>query len=233
MPLHPWGGPLTGSTERSISGHDLIYWALRYLRFLRPGHGANSETIDDGLAALNDLIDSWNAERLSVPGYKRELWDLAAGQTEYLLGDHDGSRPAEIPHAALIRSGSTDESPVNLLTAEQWADGMNGVYVDWDYPVATAHVRPAPNAGDQLVLYVWQRLAFFESTETSFSFAPGYTLALKYGLAAQLAPALPGKIPHDLMSEVYRQAQSSKARIQRRNVRPILVRADIPQVRVA
>jgi hypothetical protein len=172
------------------------------------------EALEDCRTALNELIDGWNIERLAVHTIARRVYDLAAGQTVYVLGDLEGNRPARIEAAGYIRSG-VPEQPVELLTRERWASGKHGVYHDNDFPVASLHVQPAPAAGDQLVLYPWQALQAFENLETSYAFPQGYALALRFNLAAQLGPsfAYGAKISQVHIGSIEAKAAEYKGRI--------------------
>lgn len=212
------GGGLDASGAGSVTASQLIYRALRDLGVLRAGQAASPDAMDDGLASLNELLDSWNTERLTVHTITREVFDLTAGTETYLLGD-DASRPTRIERAGYIAAGSTVETPVDVLTVEQWAQGRAGIYNDAAFPVANLYVRPTPTAVDQVVFYAWQQLAAFD-LDTPVSLAPGYSLALRFNLAATLAPsfAISAKIPAVHIASIEDKARKYKAAIKSANI---------------
>jgi hypothetical protein len=214
-----------------MTGSTLIYDALRDLGVLRAGQTAADETIADALRTLNQIVGSWNTERLVVSAIAREVYDLTAGESTYYLGDDggDSTRPTRIERAGYILAGDTadDEYPVDVLTLAQWAEGHNGVYNDTAAPVATFYVRPTPETADQIVLYVWATLAAFD-LDTEVTLAPGYEIALRFALAQTLAPSMVAhtKLTAPLLADIRDQARKTKGAIKSANVTPIYLRAD-------
>jgi hypothetical protein len=204
-----------------MTGSTLIYQSLRDLGVLRAGQTAAPETIADGLATLNQIVASWNTERLTVNSIAREVYDLTAGESTYYLGDDggDSTRPTRIERAGYIAANSTIEDPVDVLTLAQGAAGREGVYNDAAAPVATFYVRPTPEGADQVVLYTWRVLAAFD-LETAVSLAPGYEIALRFNLAQTLAPSmiLHTKATQPLLARIDAEAQRTKAAIKSANI---------------
>jgi hypothetical protein len=223
-----WGGGSAATEGATVTASQLIYRAMRDLGVLRAGQGGSPDAIADGLATLNDLLDSWNTERLVVHHIARDVYDLTAGESTYYLGDGGGAlRPVRIEHAGYTLAGSTVETPIDVLTVQQWAEGRAGVYNDAAAPVATLYVRPTPTGADQLALYTWSALAAFD-LDTPVSLAPGYSIALRFALAATLAPsfAISAKIPYPLIESIEQKARTFKAAIKSANITPIYSRPD-------
>ena len=231
MPNYPWGGPGSASvTEQSTTAAQLTYDALRDLGVLRVGQGAAPEWDDDGLRALNQILDSWNTERLNIHAMSRSVYSLAATEAQESFFGDDGNRPTKIERVTYLRSGSTTETPINLLGVQQWVDGWDGVYVDGEWPLPTLRLRPTPSSGDQLVVYAWRSLVLFADADTAYGFPPGYAQALRYALGVALAPSAMAhtKIPRPLLESIERQAIEAKARIKRLNLaaHPITLKVD-------
>src|SRR5262245_8919841 len=90
---------------RPLTARRLIYDAYRALGVLRPGQGTSPEGQDDAFGILNDMIDSWNTERLMIPAMRRDLYPLTAGVSCYTLGPGGtlgGDRPQRIDSASLV-----------------------------------------------------------------------------------------------------------------------------------
>ena len=169
----------------------------------------------DALLVLNSMLEAWTIERLAVYTIRRDVWDLTAGETAYLIGDLVGStRPRRIEQAGLLASGSTTETDLEMLTLASWRAGKAGLYDDRAYPYATIHIRPDPVGGDQLVLYTWETLTQFATIDDDVEFPPGYQDAIRYNLARKLAPewGLP------LRADVLEMAIESKAAIKSVNI---------------
>lgn len=214
-----------------MTGTSLIYQAMRDLGVLRAGQTAAAETIADGLATLNQIVASWNTERLAVGSVARDVYDLTSGESTYYLGDvgGDSTRPTRIERAGYILAGGIDddETPVDVLTTAQWAEGRNGVHNDAAAPVATFYLRPAPAGEDQIVLYTWTQLAAF-NLATAVTLAPGYEIALRFALAQALAPMMlsHSKLSAPLLSRIDEQARKTKATIKSANITPRYLRCD-------
>lgn len=223
-----WNG--TGPTG-SLSATAIIYDAYRRLGVLRAGQSTSPEAMDDALSSLNDLVDSWNTERLTIYAITRNLYDLTAGEQTYTLGDLEvdgGKRPQRLEAVRIVYSGSTVETPLEILTLEQWGGGRRGVYFDTAFPVGQLHLSPAPASGDRLALYYWSLFGAFQDLETTYDFPPGYALALKTNLALLLAPMarIHTKVDQPLYELIERQAAESLAKIKALNIQPILIGVD-------
>lgn len=222
-----WNGNGGASADAAVTARTLIYQALRALGvLLRPGHAANNETYADGLVDLNQLVDSWNSERLNIFAQQRDVYDLTGGQSEYVIGD-DGVRPVKIEAAALISSGSTVERPVPVFNTGEYHPDPS-ITIDGQYPVSSLRISPAPSGGEQLAIYSWQPLQSFADLDTPYAFPAGYVLAIRLNLALLMAPAAESiqKIQTSRLSMVQQQAMEAKARIQRLNVPVTSMRCD-------
>jgi hypothetical protein len=201
----------------SITPRTLIYDAYRSLGVLRPGHHASDDAVDDGFRALQDLVDAWQIEHLMVYAVARTAYPLMAGLGTYTLGPGGTlgqTRPINTESAGLIGAAGV-ESPINLLTLDQWRNQQSGVFIDSAFPAANVSVSPVPAGGEQLVLYTWAPLTRFALLDTAYACPEGYSRALRWNLALELAPyaSISKKIPDVLYAHVERNAIDSKAAI--------------------
>jgi hypothetical protein len=216
-----WGGGVPAGTVVT-SGRALVYGALRLLGVLRPGQTASDASHDDGLAWLNELVDSWATERLTVKVVARSLIAMT-GAASYAAGPH------RIEHAGYVDTAGT-ERPLGILTLEQWGriglKSQSGtpasIYPEATFPEATIYPWPVPADGS-LAIYQWQPLEALADLDTEYAFPPGYALALRFCLAAQIAPAfiVICKIPQPLLDSIEAKAADYKGKIKSLNV-PIL-----------
>jgi hypothetical protein len=219
------------------TARELIEGSLRLLNVLATGETSSNEEAVDSLAALNDMMDSWAAEGAFVHATVREEFSLVAGTASYTLGSgatFSTTRPIEIVAATIETQGSSpQEYLLELLTAQQWADVTDKaatsdvpskLYVEGTFPNDTLNFWPVPSATNKLALYSRKPLTRFASLSTSVSLPPGYSRALRYNLAVELAPEF-GRSP---AAEVVAIAAESKANIFRKNLEPVYMDPELP-----
>lgn len=196
----PWNGTPGAVPPGLISATNLIYGALRIIGVLRPGGTTSPENMEDALVSLNDMVDSWNTERLTVIAIRADIYPLVANQANYQIGpdaaDFDTQRPIKIERATLQNPSSPgNDLPLALLTLDQYVSlGIKGttstiptgVYYDHASPIGNLSFYPVPNDAPTFTLYTWQAVSGFGDLTTGYSFPPGYALALRFNLAVQL-----------------------------------------------
>lgn len=241
-----WGGigPASPAGVLSVSARKLTYQALRDLGVLRAGNATSPELYDDGLTLLNELLDSWSTERLTVFSSARSVFDLAADQGTYTLGpggDWDiATRPVRIERAGLVHDAS--ECPLEILTDAKWAavtvKNLTGtvpaaIWSDGAFPLANVSVWPVPTQANQVALYAWQTHTLFSDLDTEYSLPPGYALALRQNLAVQLVPSavIAMKTAGVLMDDIRQNARMSKAAIKRANMPRLEMQCDAALLR--
>lgn len=205
----------------------IIESSLRLIGALGTGETPQASDVNDGLETLNDMMDSWSSERLIIPSITRETFSLVASQSAYTMGsggDFDTSRPIYI-ETILVQESANFEIPVKMLNSKQWSQILDKTvtstlptrfYVEPNNPLITINLFPVPSAVKTLVINSQKPLTNFSNLSTSETLPPGYTRALKYNLALELAPEY-GVQP---LPDVYRIARESKANIERNNITP-------------
>lgn len=188
-----------------MKAQDIIDSALRLINVLASGESPSTDESNDALDTLNDLLDSWNAQRLAIFTVARQVFNLTSGQQSYTFGtggNFNASRPARIERVSIITQVNPPqplEMPIRYLTTGEWqqvpvknieSTFPIQVYDDGGFPLRTLNFWPIPNiAGIQTVIYGWQALSQFADLDTTdYEFPPGYAKALRYNLAVDLAP---------------------------------------------
>lgn len=221
----------------STSATGLIYGALRLCvnGLARAGRTASAEQLADGFARLNDMINLWALEPLTIYRERRTTQTLAVGAASYTIGeggDIDIVRPDWIIAAGLVLDTSavpTTEVPIDVFTDQDWMLTqqkaltnalVSGVYFDhgWSSGLGLIFPWPVPLVGNtQLVLYTREALAGFDDLTTCYTFPPGYAELLRYHLAIRLGPEFGGLIDD---ARVHKLAQQAMTRVKRGNNRP-------------
>lgn len=192
-----------------VYGADIILAALRSIQAIDPGEPITAVEMKDALFTLNQMIDSWQAQRLFVWAITRYVYNPTVLKQVYTVGpngDVNIPRPAKISAAGVINlPGSTqpNELPIEMIDELQWRDipvkntvGALPMRV-WDdnaFPLRNLSYWPVPNVGIALTLYLWQQLTqFADSNITLYQFPPAYLKAIRYSLAIELAAEFPGE----------------------------------------
>ena len=111
--------------------------ALRLLGVLAEGETPAASVSQDALMALNQMIDSWNTERLSVFSTQDQIFTWPAGFINRTLGptgDFQGNRPILLDDATYYRDPGTNVSfDIKMINQQQY-DGIAVKTVTSTYP---------------------------------------------------------------------------------------------------
>jgi hypothetical protein len=206
MPAIP--SPTNPPPGLTVTSLDLISSALRLIGVLASGEPASASDASDSLMILNQMVDSWQAERLMIYTIAITTFSLVVGQQTYTLGaggDFNTARPARIENYTIINLSNPAmplELPLISLTDSEWAaipvknipsSLPRNVYNDGSFPLSNLSYYPIPNINVNANIYAWQPLSqFVDLSSTQYSFPPAYLRAIRYNLAVDLAAEFPG-----------------------------------------
>lgn len=221
-----------------MTGQDLIASALRLIGALASGETATAAEAADALTVLNQMLDGWSADRLTVFALSRQLFTLTAGKQAYTMGiggDFNVPRPSKIQYASIISNQNPAqplELEMDMLTPAEWEDVRvknitsslpRRLYDDGGFPFRTLNFWPIPdNSSVQTAVYTWNSLQQFADLVTDYTFPPGYLEAIKYNLAVRLAAEWPGNLNQMTVA----LAQTSLAKIKSFNAPQIKLVCD-------
>jgi hypothetical protein len=205
---------------------DQINGALRLIGQLAEGEEPSAATATDALAALNQMIDSWNTERLSVFSTQDQIFSWLPGFATRTLGptgDFVGNRPILIDDSTYFRDPSSNISfGIKLINQQQY----NGIavktvtstypqvmFVNMTYPDITMTVYPVPTKVLEWHIISVEELTTAALLSTPLAFPPGYLRAFRYNLACEIAPEF-GVEPSPQVSRI---AMYSKRNLKRIN----------------
>lgn len=205
---------------------DQINGALRLLGVLAEGETTSASVSQDALTALNQMIDSWNTERLSVFNTQDQVFTWPAGQIIRTLGpsgDFVGNRPVLLDDATYYRDASTNVSFGIKFINQQQYDGIavktvtstypQVMFTNMEYPNIKMAVYPKPTRDLEWHFISVEELTKPANLSTVLAFPPGYLRAFKYNLAMEIAPEF-GVEPSQ---QVTRIAMTSKRNLKRIN----------------
>lgn len=210
----------------ATTANDQINGALRLLGVLAEGETPSAATSQDALAAMNQMIDSWNTERLAVFSTQDQVFSWPPGIRERTLGptgDFVGNRPILIDDSTYFRDPASGISYGLKLINQQQYNGIavktvtstypQVMWVNMTYPDITMTVYPVPTKVLEFHIVSVEELTKPASLSTDLMFPPGYLRAFKYNLACELAPEF-GVEPSPTVSRV---AMTSKRNLKRIN----------------
>ena len=203
-----------------------INGALRLIGQLAEGETPSAATSQDSLAALNQMIDSWNTERLSVFSTQDQVFSWPPNVLSRTLGpsgDFVGNRPILIDDATyFIDPASGISYGIKIINQQQY-DGIavktvtstypQVIWINMEYPNISMYVYPKPTK-----VLEWHFISVEELTQpatltTTLSFPPGSLRAFRYNLACEIAAEF-GVEPSP---QVKRIAMSAKRNLKRIN----------------
>ena len=205
---------------------DQINGALRLLGVLAEGETPSAATSQDALNALNQMIDSWNTERLAVFSTQDQVFSWLPGLISRTLGptgDFVGNRPILLDDATYFRDAASGISYGIKIINQQQYDGIavktvtstypQVIWVNMSYPDIEMYIYPVPTKTLE-----WHFVSVEELTQpallaTTLSFPPGYLRAFRYNLACEFAPEF-GIEPSPTVSRI---AMASKRNLKRIN----------------
>jgi hypothetical protein len=194
---------------------DQINRALRLLGVLAEGETASAATAQDALVALNQMIDSWNTERLSVFNTIDQVFNWPVGEITQTLGpsgDFVGLRPVLLDDATYFRDPQTNVS-YGIAVKTVTSTYPQVMWINMEYPNITMTIYPRPTRLLEWHFISVQELSQPATLDTVLAFPPGYLRAFTYNLALEFAPEF-GVEPSN---QVKRIAMTSKRNLKRIN----------------
>jgi len=205
---------------------DQINGALRLIGQLAEGETPSAATSADSLTALNQMLDSWSSERLSVFSTQDQVFTWPASTASRTIGptgDFVGNRPVLLDDSTYFRDTSNNISfGIKIINQQQY----NGIavktvtstypqvlWINMDMPNADMYIYPVPTKALQ-----WHFISVTELVEpaalsTVLVVPPGYIRAFRFNLACEIAAEFGVEPP----PQVRRIAMYSKRNIKRIN----------------
>jgi len=205
---------------------DQINRALRLLGVLAEGETPSASVSADALLSMQQMIDSWNTEKLSTFSTQDQVFTWPATQISRTLGptgDFVGNRPVMLEDSTYFRDPLTNVSYGVKLINQQQYDGIavktvtstypQVLWINMTYPDIEMYVFPVPIRDLE-----WHFISVEELTQpallaTELYFPPGYMRAFTYNLACEIAPEF-GVEPS---AQIKRIAMTSKRNLKRIN----------------
>ena len=176
---------------------DMIKRAMRLTRSIGKGEVPDADESQDGLAALNAMLDGWQLDRLMVYAVSEATKTLTAGTSSYSIGVGaviNTTRPERLAEGSYVRMSNVDY-PISEIDASAYQSialkSTRGVpsllYYLMAVPFGTVYLYPAPDQAYELHLFSYRALTSFSSLTDPVTLPGGYEDAIAVSLAERLA----------------------------------------------
>lgn len=177
---------------------DLIRSSMRLIGAIATGETPTADEVNDGLLVLNDMLENWSTETLSVWGSSNQTFNTVANQSVYTIGPTGNwvtARPQDIDDAYCNFSGV--DFPIKVISQEQYNEinlktmkqpiVERLLYVN-EFPLGIVTLWPVPTAAMPLTLTMNRILSFPVAATDVLTGPPGFLKAIRYCLAVEFAP---------------------------------------------
>jgi hypothetical protein len=211
---------------------EFIRRSLRLANVVGDGQTPSSEDAADGLAWLNDLLDSWSSESLMVYAQVPDTVVMTPGQSVYTIGtggNFNIDRPVRLRSATQTVQGVT--FPIDTINQDEYdmislrtltQQLTRYVLYTNAVPLGTLTFWPVPSAATSITLWSDRVLANVPSLATDLVFPPGYSEAIRTNLAMRLCMEY-GQNPSESLA---RLAMAGKALVKKANRTPTVSEYD-------
>lgn len=205
---------------------DLINGALRLLGVLAEGETPSAATSQDALTAFDQMIDSWNIERLSVYATFDQTFTWPANTITTTLGptgNFVGERPVSLDLATYFVDVQNNLSfGIKFINEDQYnnialknvtSTYPQVIWVNDAFPNISMKIYPKPIKDLEWHFISVKKLVEPASLTTEISLPPGYLRAFRFNLACEIAAEFGIEPPN----RVVRLADVSKRNLKRIN----------------
>jgi len=206
------------------TARQIVKKSLQKIGALVKNEEPSSDEANDGLDALNQLIQSWSNDSSLITNRAWETFTLQGGVSTYTMGvgqTFNTVRPTNII-SGYIRNGTIDtmlttigDEAYNSITFKNLTGIPQFINYDNANPTDNLRLYPAPSTAYQMFLLTEKPLASITTLDTALAFPPGWERALIYNLATELAPEY-GQLPDQ---SVFKIAADSLAKLRLSTIR--------------
>lgn len=221
-----------------MTASDLITRSFKLLNVLAPGESLSADEANDALLVLNELLETWRLDRLMVYNESHSVFSLISNQQRYTIGGggtFNVERPVWIESGRIIfnyGTGSQYELPLNMVTDQKWSEISlkqitstfpTACWFNQSYPLAELYFWPIPTDPTIRVDFLLpQSISSPVTLATTLALPPGYSKALRYWLAVDLASEY-GRAINPMILKI---ARETKAAIMDQNGSPLVMSCD-------
>lgn len=210
----------------SIIALDLIKSSLRLINAIAVGETPSASETQDSLMVLNDMLESWSTQNLAVFASQTQTFTFVPGQATYTIGpagDFNGNRPIQVEDGYTSYQGidyplvAIDDDCYNQIPLKT-QQNIIPCYVRYEptFPLGSLTFWPIPQEATTVTLTSNLEFTVLPNSATVISYPPGYSRAIRYCLAVDLAGEFGLPLPQ-IVADVARSAKSTIMRVNKRS----------------
>jgi hypothetical protein len=213
-----------------IVAADLIASSARLAGVLADGETLTASEFNDCLLVLNDMLEDWSTEKLSVWDTANEVFSLVAGTASYTMGSGGTFNTARPPLGIIggfvtLNGMDFPLTPItraayDMLPAKSQGGIPERVLYVGSYPLASVVLWPVPSEAMTVSLQTTRTLAQAALT-TSLSGPPGWIKALRTNLGVELCPEFGARASPDLLI-IAADAKADYKRANQQSIVPVM-----------
>jgi hypothetical protein len=219
---------------QSIVTLNLLRRTAVLIGMIPAGAQLGAQDSNDMLSTLNEMLDSWSTESLSVYGQIDQEFSVTSGKSSYTWGvggDWNAIRPVRVQNMSYVWQGErfamremTQQDYNSILDKDQTAQiADRWVYIN-TFPNGTITLFPTPSDVGSVSVQSDRILDNIPNLNTVISLPPGYLRALRFCLAVELWPEYPN--PQIDINTIKAISIKAKANIKVANQKDELIRFD-------
>lgn len=208
---------------------DLLSSAARLAGVLADGETLTPSEYTDCVRVLNDMLENWSTEKLSVYGAQNQSFNTVAAQATYTIGS-GGNFNTQRPTLGIIAAYCTlgVDYPIEVVDQNRWnmigLKSQGGIpekllYVG-DFPLGRISLWPVPSEVMPLVLTMARTLTFPVALADVLSGPPGMMKALRTCLAVEICPEFGASASPELVV-IATDAKADYKRANQQSVLPV------------
>ena len=196
---------------------------MRLAGILAANETPTADDTQTALSVLNDLLEQWNTQRLTVYRVRDDTYTLTINDGSYTIGpsgDFNGLRPIQIQGGYTTINGV--DFPLEVIDQTKYdsigykANGGVPAYICYNagFPLGTVQLYPVPSVASTITIQYDMQFTALATSSDAISYPPGYAKALKYELAIELC----AEFQTPVSPVVLKIASESKGDIKRMNI---------------
>jgi hypothetical protein len=215
---------------------DIITDALVRMGVYAAGEPITDADAERMLSILNDMLDSWSNESLTVYANLTQTFALVSGMSVYTIGPGgawNGVRPLRInedPGCVFLTDAGGNTYQVDVVNQEKYNLVTTGnvnsqtpdtLFYDPQAPLGVVNLYPTPALALNITFICTLAFTAFANLYSTFSLPPGYKAAMQSNLLVEAWSAFKpdGTNPSQTQLAL---AMKHKGNIKRTNMKPIL-----------
>lgn len=221
----------------TITAQDLVTRAMKALQALGSDEVPTAAESNDGLTALNAMIDSWSNENLMLYQIQEQSFTLSVGVSQYTIGSGgtiNVTRPLVITQA-YVQDTSTNKYLMKIVERPEWNELTTSgsqetsqipeiLFYDPAFPLGIINIFPVPLLSYSVYFDSRLQLSQLATLTTALSLPVGYERALVYNLAVEISSMFGIPIPPVPAGakNVGMLADEAKANVKRTNMPEVI-----------